>query len=83
MDTSYWETQYQKGKLLKLIEIHDTIKDFLNHEDQDVFLQKIAKEFQTYINDNCEHHWVEDTIDVDVEKTINIKYCSVCSLTMS
>lgn len=83
MDTSYWETQYQKGKLLKLIEMHDTIKDLLNHENQDEFLQKIEKEFQIYIKEKCQHQWVEDTIDVDIEKSINIKYCNICSFTMS
>ena len=38
------------------------------------FLEKINK----YISDNCEHEWVDDSIDIDVERSQNITYCNKC-----
>jgi len=38
------------------------------------FLEKINK----YISDNCEHEWIDDTIDIDVEKSQQITYCCKC-----
>ena len=38
------------------------------------FLEKINK----YITDNCDHEWVDDSIDIDVERSQNITYCNKC-----
>lgn len=38
------------------------------------FLEKI----NNYIYNNCEHEWVDDYIDIDVEKSQQIRYCWKC-----
>ena len=36
---------------------------------------------ETYLIVNCKHNIVEDSIDVDVEKSKTIHYCEKCLLT--
>ena len=36
------------------------------------------KKINEYISDNCEHEWVDDYIDIDVEKSQQITYCYKC-----
>jgi hypothetical protein len=34
------------------------------------------------INEICNHHFVEDTIDISPDKSINIQYCTICEYTV-
>ena len=35
----------------------------------------------TFIKEYCQHEWVDDYIDIDVEKGMNITYCKHCEST--
>jgi hypothetical protein len=44
-------------------------------------LQTILKTINEYILKNCNHAWVEDTIDMCCgEKCVAINYCEICHL---
>jgi hypothetical protein len=31
-----------------------------------------------YINKNCNHEWITDFIDINLDNLINIEYCKIC-----
>lgn len=46
-------------------------------ETKKEMLEKIEKKLLT----KCNHEWIIDYIDVEIEKTDTIKYCKHCELT--
>ena len=45
--------------------------------------QIIVSSIEKYLHDNCKHlEIIEDYIDIDPEKSMKIKYCNHCGLTM-
>jgi len=44
-------------------------------------MNSLSTEIDNYLNENCSHVWVIDTIDTDPEHSTLIKYCSNCSTT--
>lgn len=58
------------------------ILEFTSHRVNAITVLKQKKEFlekiNKYISDNCNHEWINDSIDIDVEKSQNITYCNKC-----
>ena len=52
---------------------------FLNEKIQETKLIKNFYDEQIY--KLCNHNFIEDTIDIHPEKSINIKYCKICEYT--
>jgi hypothetical protein len=46
-------------------------------------LDEILKKVLTYLQKNCPHELVQDMIDIDPDKSMNIVYCSICEETFS
>ena len=46
-----------------------------------VAFRKILKDVNGYLYLNCKHEYVEDTIDIDPDRSQSIKYCNKCMLT--
>ena len=65
----------------KLQEYNVIYKKFLNISKEisetKYFLLNIEKD----IYENCIHDFVDDVIDIHPEKSLNIKYCSICEYT--
>ena len=40
--------------------------------------QEILRKIKRVIDDNCQHNWIIDWIDTDVEHTERITYCDIC-----
>jgi len=40
--------------------------------------QEMLRKINRVIDKNCQHNWVTDYIDVDVERTERITYCDIC-----
>lgn len=78
--------QFQKEKIIQLVEIKNVIESIhhfgiYHHELQDESLKKILNDIQTYISNNCNHKWINDSIDIDLDKSMNITFCEICSMT--
>ena len=43
--------------------------------------QEILHKINGVIDKNCQHNWVTDYIDTDVERTERITYCDICEKT--
>jgi hypothetical protein len=58
--------------------------DEANKELREELLQNTIKELESvekYLMNNCIHDIIDDYIDID-DKTISIKYCNNCGLTL-
>ena len=55
----------------KILNISEEISETKN------FLYNIEKDIQ----DNCDHNFVDDVIDIHPDKSVNIKYCTICEFT--
>ena len=40
--------------------------------------EEILRKIKRVIDDNCQHNWITDYIDTDVERTERITYCDIC-----
>mgnify|MGYP001176361945 CR=1 FL=1 len=68
----FTSNDYANKLILEFTEHRVNALTVLNKKKE--FLEKINK----YITDNCDHEWVNDYIDIDVEKSQNITYCNKC-----
>jgi hypothetical protein len=71
--------EHQKNN--KLQEYYESYSKFLYIDneisDTKYFLRCLEKD----IYENCVHDFIEDLIDIHPEKSLNIKYCSICEYT--
>lgn len=73
---------YNKNKeevnLIKTITQNiDSIFSF-SQEDR---INPIINDISCYIKTNCKHEWVNDDIDINLDKMVNIYYCNYCGIT--
>jgi hypothetical protein len=70
-----------------MVDIYDDMVDIDIEEDRKYYLEKITHITQTIknvtkdIQENCNHHFVNDSIDIDCECSQNITYCTICEYT--
>ena len=73
--------------LQKIVDIYDDMVEIDIEEDRKYYLEKITHITQTIknvtkdIQENCNHHFVNDSIDIDCECSQNITYCTICEYT--
>ena len=85
LDFLYNYIEFCKNRSLFFVEdtnANSLILEFISHSMNAVTILNKKKEFlekiNKYISDNCEHEWVDDYIDIDVEKSQQITYCCKC-----
>ena len=44
-------------------------------------LTGISNDIENYLDENCQHSWIFDSIDIDLDHSTLIKYCSNCNTT--
>jgi len=79
LNNNYFELKITNNSLFK---------QYLNmYNDYDLYYESISKlenlktQIENYIKNKCEHEWVNDTIDIDPDRSQNICYCLKCELT--
>ena len=70
--------QHLADLMVRAKKVLDVTRDEKNEE-----FNTIVKSMDTYIRRNCRHHYVEDLIDIDPDRSQSITYCSRCMLTFS
>lgn len=50
------------------------IKDTLERKKENL------KTINAFVRKYCEHEWIDDYIDIDVERGMNVTYCKHCEL---
>ena len=62
-----------------LILIKRKLENELNFLKSDIMeKQEILRKIKKVIDDNCQHNWVMDYIDIGAEHTERITYCDIC-----
>jgi hypothetical protein len=78
IDNNYFEVTCNSELFSNYIEI-------FNDNDEYNILLKDLEELKLYLEDKiqnmCNHEWVEDLIDIDPDRSLNICYCCKCEIT--
>lgn len=83
---------YNKNHITNNIQqLHDSeFTDFLdkcNNNINNLFSSKnekipeIIQDISNYLKKYCNHEWVNDDIDLHLDKTVHIYYCNYCGIT--
>ena len=65
----------------KMVQIKLSFENDMSYLKDALIRKKEYLKFVTdFIRENCVHEWVDDYIDIDVEKGMNIRYCKHCEL---
>ena len=78
LDNNYFETQCASRLLTEYMNMFDSIETY-NEVINNLDTLKLF--IKNKINTICNHEWVHDTIDIDLERTKNICYCVKCEVT--
>jgi hypothetical protein len=63
--------------LLMMVRARDTLKS-VEPRDRDGFYRDVLIRINSYIAMYCTHEYIDDTIDIDPERSQNISYCKHC-----
>jgi len=50
-------------------------------ESKTLTFSSLLKDINTYIKESCQHEWIEDWIDLTLDKSKRIEYCKICNIT--
>lgn len=48
------------------------------YEDQSIEYRGIVEQVSNYLKKNCPHKLVDDSIDIDLDRSQTICYCEIC-----
>ena len=66
----------------KMVQIKLSFERDIEHLKDALIRKKEHLQIMTdFIRKYCVHEWIDDYIDTDVEKGMNITYCKYCELT--
>ena len=72
------ETELLKSDVVLSSQTHNKIFFYSRKEHMEV-LRDVCK---NRLIEKCEHEFVEDTIDIDPDRSKNIRYCKICEYTV-
>ncbi len=67
--------------LYMIIRSRDLLQ-MIDKQEQNELYREIYNKLETYINTYCDHDFIDDTIDIDPDKSKSISYCKNCSYTL-
>lgn len=71
-----------KKELCTLLNVANIMKQLNSNEQSDSY-KHIIKTIDYRIFELCEHRIIDDYVDIDLDTSCNIKYCSECLLTFN
>jgi len=77
-DNNYFEIICNDELLKRYLNMFDNVKEF---NELICHLHRLKDSVKDKIKDKCEHHWVNDTIDINPDSSKNISYCVKCEIT--
>ena len=77
-DNNYFEILCNDELLKRYLNVFDNVKE-CNELICD--LHRLKDSIKDKIKDKCDHHWVNDTIDINTDTSTNICYCEYCEIT--
>ena len=86
--TDYFENLVKQSGVDEHINIIDSLiisdyKELCRHNNQSKHLEQLNQYIiiiNNVIYNRCPHNWIVDEIDIDPDRSIQIKYCELCQL---
>lgn len=57
---------------------NSNINDIFSYKNE--IVPEVIQDITSFLKTNCIHEWVNDDIDLQLDKTMNIYYCNYCGL---
>lgn len=67
--------------LYMMIRARDLLQ-VIDKNDRNGLYREICNRIDSYINVYCKHEFIDDTIDIDPDRSKEIRYCKNCSYTL-
>ena len=81
---SYEENEIENEKKTEFFQDNKTAKqELFFYKEQIQNIENQINNITTHIQNNCEHHFIRDLIDISPEKSQHITYCIICEKTDS
>lgn len=78
-NTNNYNTNQELYKDLQFIKsCKSSINDIFSYKNE--MIPDIIQDISEFLKTNCNHEWVNDDIDLHLDKTIHIYYCNYCGL---
>ena len=77
-DNNYFEIKCNNELLNSYLNVFDNVREC---NELIVHLHRLKDCVKDKIKDKCEHDWVNDTIDINLDSSKNICYCVKCEIT--
>lgn len=78
LNNNFFEVKCNNNLLneyLRMFEDTETYNELINN------LESLIQIVEHHIQNKCEHEWVNDSIDIDLDTSQNICYCVNCEIT--
>jgi GTPase SAR1 family protein len=77
--TQYQDKVNNKDLNLEFIEnCNSSINDVFSYKNE--IIPEVIQNISNYVKNNCNHEWVNDDIDLHLDKTLHIYYCNYCGI---
>jgi hypothetical protein len=68
------ENSEEVNNMIRVKQIMERIPD----DEQSIEYKGIIQLICKFLDDNCKHKFIEDTIDISPDKSMQISYCEYC-----
>lgn len=79
LDNNYFETKYTDEIFKQYLNVYNDDNETFNELLSNLDMLKIN--IQDKIKNMCNHEWINDTIDINPDRSQNICYCVKCEVT--
>jgi hypothetical protein len=66
----------------EILNIKKRIENLIKEQD-DAHLKNALEQLNYFLIQNCSHDYVDDFIDIDPDRSMQISYCTKCMMTKS
>lgn len=77
--TPYQDKVNNKDLNIEFIEnCNSSINDVFSYKNE--IIPEVIQNISNYVKNNCNHEWVNDDIDLHLDKTLHVYYCNYCGI---
>lgn len=70
----------ENNDIQEILTIKKRIENLIKEQDN-AHLRNALEQLNQFLNQNCPHDYVDDFIDIDPDRSMQITYCSKCMMT--
>jgi hypothetical protein len=70
----------ENSDIQEVITIKRVLENLIKEQDN-VHLRNALEQLNQFLNQNCSHDYIDDYIDIDPDRSMQITYCTRCMMT--